>query len=271
MRHIRDLFDLTGRTALITGGATGLGYQMATALAEAGAAVALASRREDLCREQAGALAKATGARTMGLRLDVGVRAEAEAAVEAVLRAWGQLDILVNNAGGSGPGDTVTLSEQVWRETLDRNLTGAFYCAQAAGRHMIPRGRGSVINTTSVFASLGTDGRLYVNPPDPPLENVAYNAAKGGVLNMTRGLAAVWGRHGVRVNCISPGAFIVERLANRLGDMKEALIRRWSDRTPLRRVGEDDDLKGAVVFLASDASKYVTGAEIVVDGGWSIW
>jgi gluconate 5-dehydrogenase len=271
MRHIRDLFDLTDRTALITGGATGLGYQMATALAEAGAAVALASRREELCREQAEALAKSTGARTLGLRLDVGVKAEAEAAVEAVVRAWDQIDILVNNSGVTGPGDTVALSEEVWRDTLDKNLTGAFYCAQAAGRHMVARRRGCIVNTTSVYASLGTDGRLYVDPSQPPLENVAYCAAKGGTLNLTRGLATAWARHGVRVNCISPGAFIVERLAKRLGDRKDEMIRRWSDRTPLGRVGEDDDLKGAVVFLASDASKYVTGAEIVVDGGWSIW
>ena len=269
--HIRELFDLTGRTALITGGGTGLGFQMATALAEAGASVALASRRADLCREQAAALAGATGARTLGLGLDVGVKAEAETAVDEVVRAWGQVDILVNNAGGSGPGDSVTLGETVWRETLDRNLTGAFFCSQAAGRHMVPRGRGSVINITSVYASLGTDGRLYTDPPDPPLENVAYCAAKGGLLNMTRGLATAWARHGVRVNCISPGAFIVERLAKRLGDRKEALIRRWNERTPLGRVGEDDDLKGAVVILASEASKYVTGQEVVVDGGWSIW
>ena len=269
--HVRELFDLSDRTALVTGGATGLGFQMATALAEAGASVALASRREALCRTQAEALKEATGARTLGLRLDVGVKAEVEEAVEAVIRTWGQIDILVNNAGGSNPGDTLMLSPEVWHEGIDRNLTGAFYCTQASGRHMIARRRGSIINITSVNASLGTDGRLYVDPPEPPLENVIYSAAKGGLKMMTRGLATAWGRHQVRVNSISPGAFIVARLAKRMGDKKDEFIRRWNDRTPLGRTGEEDDLKGAVVYLASDASKYVTGQDIVVDGGWSIW
>ena len=256
---------------MVTGGATGLGYQMATALAEAGASVALGSRREQLCREKAEELANRAGVPALGLRLDVRLKDEVDAAVEAIVKEWGKIDILVNNAGASYPADTISVSQKDWHEALDLNLTGAFYCAQAAGRHMIPRRQGCVINITSVYASLGTDGRLYVDPPDPPLENVLYNAAKGGLLTMTRGLATAWGRHNVRVNCISPGAFIVERLARRLGDLKDRLVRRWSDRTPLGRVGEDDDLKGAVVYLASDASKYVTGQEIVVDGGWSIW
>lgn len=269
--HTGALFDLRGRTALVTGGGTGLGLQMATALAEQGAAVALASRREALCRDQAKALAEATGAPTLGLGMDITVKREAEAAVDAVVREWGQIDVLVNNAGGSVFGEMVTMSEDRWRYALDVNLSGAFYCAQAAGRHMIPRRRGSIINITSIWAFRATDGRIYADPPADPPENVAYNASKGGLLMLTRGLAATWGRHNVRLNCISPGLFIVERIAQQAGDRLAGVIERWSYDTPLGRIGEDDDLKGAVVFLASEASKYVTGQHLIVDGGWHLW
>ena len=240
-RKIRRLFDLSGRVALVTGGATGLGYQMAEALAEAGAAVALASRREELCRTRAQELAAATGVRTVGLRVDVASRDEVTRCFDAAREALGEIDVAVVNAGISGIGPALELGESAWRETLDTNLSGA------------------------------ADGRIYVDPGEAPLENAAFAASKGGLIQLTRALAARWGRHGVRVNAISPGGFLVERIRRRLGERASELERRWADRTPLGRMGDGEDLKGAVVYLASDASKYVTGQNLVVDGGWSLW
>jgi NAD(P)-dependent dehydrogenase (short-subunit alcohol dehydrogenase family) len=270
---LKGLFDLSGRTALVTGGATGLGFEMAMGLAEAGARVAIASRRKDLCQAKAAEIAKAAGVQTLGLRLDVSSQEQVRAAVEAVVKAWGRLDVLVNNAGGSSAGDTLGMSAAEWHAGIDANLSGSFYCAQAAGRHMIPARRGSVINVGSIWAAHGVDGRLYLDDPsagEPP-ERILYTAAKGGILNMTRGLAGAWGRYGIRVNCLSPGFFPVERMNAQLGSKLDMVVERWSDRTPLGRCGEPGDVKGVAVFLASDASRYVSGQELLVDGGWSIW
>jgi NAD(P)-dependent dehydrogenase (short-subunit alcohol dehydrogenase family) len=270
---IKGLFDLSGRVALVTGGATGLGFEMAMGLAEAGARVAIASRRQELCEAKAAEIARATGAQTRGLRMDAAKQEEAWAAVDAVVKAWGRLDVLVNNAGGSSPGDTLDMKAADWHAGMDANLSGAFYCAQAAGKHMIPAKRGSIINVGSIWAAHGVDGRLYLDDPkagEPP-ERILYTAAKGGIVNMTRGLAGAWGRHGIRVNCLSPGFFPVERMSAQLGKKLDTVVERWSDRTPLGRCGEPGDIKGVAVFLASDASRYVSGQEILVDGGWSIW
>jgi len=270
-RKIGQLFDLSERVALVTGGATGLGYQMAEALAEAGAAVALASRREELCRTRAQELAAATGARTVGLRVDVASRDEVTRCFDAAREALGEIDIAVVNAGISGIGPVLELGERAWRETLDTNLSGALWCAQAAAARMAARHAGSIVMTASIFGFVAADGRIYVDPGEAPLENAALAASKGGLIQLTRALAASWGRHGVRVNAISPGGFLVERIRRRLGERASELERRWADRTPLGRMGDGEDLKGAVVYLASDASKYVTGQNLVVDGGWSLW
>jgi gluconate 5-dehydrogenase len=270
-QHIRDLFNLSGRVALITGGATGLGSQMAEALAESGAAVALASRREELCAARAEDLARATGARTAGLRLDVSVKRDVERCLQDVERTLGPVDIAVINAGISGIGAGLKISEQDWRDTIDCNLNGAFWCAQAAAISMAARGKGAIVTIASIFGFRATDGRIYVEPGQEPLENPSFAASKGGLIQLTRSLAASWARHGIRVNCISPGAFMVDRIRKRLGDAAPRLEQRWSQRTPLGRMGDTDDLKGAVVYLASDASKYVTGHNLVVDGGWNLW
>ena len=270
-RSIRQLFDLSGRVALVTGGATGLGYQMAEALAEAGAAVALASRRDELCRSRALELATATGARTAGFRMDAARREEVARCFESVREQLGEIDIAVVNAGISGIGPALELSESAWGETLATNLSGAFWCAQAAAAGMAPRQAGSIIMIASIFGFRAADGRMYVDPGEAPLENPAFAASKGGVIHLTRALAAGWARQGIRVNAISPGGFLVERIRLRLGERAPELVRRWSDRTPLGRMGDSEDLKGAVVYLASDASKYMTGQNLVVDGGWSLW
>jgi gluconate 5-dehydrogenase len=244
---------------------------MASALAEAGADVVLASRREELCRERAREIEQSTGVRAAGLRLDVRESAGAARVFQAASDSFGRLDIAVINAGVSGIGAGATLGESEWREVIDSNLSGALWCARAAASLMIPRRRGAIITIASVYGFLATDGRLYTDPGKEPLENPGFAASKGGLIQLTRALAANWGRHQVRVNCISPGAFLVERIAQRMGDRAHRLVERWSERTPLGRMGDDEDLKGAVVYLASDASKYVTGHNLVVDGGWSIW
>jgi len=268
---VRELFDLRGRTALVTGGGTGLGLAMARALAEAGASVALASRRDELCKQEAHELALATGVATLGVRMDVASRSEIEKAFEIVLSKFKTLDILIANAGISGVGEAVSLAPDEWQATIDTNLTGAFWCAQAAAASMIPRRSGNIVSIASIYGFLATDGRIYGEPGQAPLENPAFAASKGGLIQLTRSLAGAWARHGVRVNCISPGGVLVERLARRLGPDRERFVSKWAEKTPLGRIGDPDDLKGAVLFLASDASRYVTGQNLTVDGGWSLW
>ena len=252
--HTRELFDLSGRVAIVTGGGTGLGRQMARALAEMGANVVLCARKAARCEETAAELS-ALGIRALGLRCDVTVADDVRAMVGRAKDEFGRVDILVNNAGRAWVAPAATMAVEDWRRVIDVNLTGAFLCAQAAGNVMIAQGGGKIINIASV-AGLG--GAL----PEV-LDSVAYNASKGGLINLTRDLAVKWGRHRINVNAIAPGWFpsqmssgIVERLGDRLGRA-----------VPLGRIGGEDDLKGAVVYLASRASDYVTGQILAIDGG----
>ena len=252
--HTRELFDLSGRVAIVTGGGSGLGRQMARALAEMGANVVLCARKAARCEETAVELS-ALGIRALGLRCDVTVADDVRAMVGRAKDEFGRVDILVNNAGRAWVAPAATMAVEDWRRVIDVNLTGAFLCAQAAGNVMIAQGGGKIINIASV-AGLG--GAL----PEV-LDSVAYNASKGGLVNLTRDLAVKWGRHRINVNAIAPGWFpsqmssgIVERLGDRLGRA-----------VPLGRIGGEDDLKGAVVYLASRASDYVTGQILAIDGG----
>ena len=252
--HTRELFDLSGRVAIVTGGGSGLGRQMARALAEMGANVVLCARKAARCEETAVELS-ALGIRAIGLRCDVTIADDVKAMVERTKEELGRVDILVNNAGRAWVAPAATMAVEDWRRVIDVNLTGAFLCAQAAGNVMIAQGGGKIINIASV-AGLG--GAL----PEV-LDSVAYNASKGGLINLTRDLAVKWGRHRINVNAIAPGWFpsqmssgIVERLGDRLGRA-----------VPLGRIGGEDDLKGAVVYLASRASDYVTGQILAIDGG----
>lgn len=252
--HTRELFDLSGRVAIVTGGGSGLGRQMARALAEMGADVVLCARKAARCEEAAAELS-ALGIRALGLRCDVTVADDVRAMVGRAKDEFGRVDILVNNAGRAWVAPAATMAVEDWRRVIDVNLTGAFLCAQAAGNVMIAQGGGKIINIASV-AGLG--GAL----PEV-LDSVAYNASKGGLVNLTRDLAVKWGRHRINVNAIAPGWFpsqmssgIVERLGDRLGRA-----------VPLGRIGGEDDLKGAVVYLASRASDYVTGQILAIDGG----
>ena len=252
-----SLFDLSGKTAIVTGGGKGIGRQMAEGLAEAGANLVLCARNAERC-EQAAAELEQLGVRALGLGCDVRDPEQVQAVVARTAADFGGVDILVNNSGvvwGATPED---MPLEGWQKVVDVNLTGVFLFSQAAGRVMIERGGGgSIVNIASVAG-------LHGAPPEF-VQTVVYHATKGGVIAFTRDLAWKWAQHGIRVNAIAPGWFPSD-MANFVIDLGgEELVRR----VPLRRFGGPNDLKGPVVFLASEAAAYVTGHTLVVDGGQS--
>jgi NAD(P)-dependent dehydrogenase (short-subunit alcohol dehydrogenase family) len=253
------LFDLSGKTAIVTGGGKGIGRQMAQGLAEAGADIVVCARDAERC-EQAAAELAATGVKTLGLGCDVRDPEQVQAVVGRTAADFGRIDVLVNNAGtvwGASPEDTPL---EGWQKVVDVNLTGVFLFSQAAGRVMIGAGEGgAIINIASVAG-------LQSGPPEI-MNAIAYNATKGGVIAFTRDLAGKWARHGIRVNSIAPGWFPSD-MANFVLDQHGEELKR---QIPLGRFGGPEDLKGVVVFLASDAAAYVTAHTLVVDGGQSAW
>ena len=263
-RTIQQLFDLTGRVAIVTGGAGLLGKQFSQALAEAGAKVVIASRNQETCQAWVDQL-RAGGYDALALPLDVTDPESSKALVAATLAHYGRLDILVNNAYTRGvPAPPEELTPEAWRTWIDAGLSGAFYCAQAAAHPMLAQGSGAIINIGSIYGVGGTDVRMY--PPGMPVNaSAAYGAIKGGIVNLTRSLAVVWAAKGVRVNCISPGGFPGDGIIN------EEFAQNFQAKIPLGRMGNSTDLKGAVVFLASDAAAYVIGQNLLVDGGWTAW
>ena len=261
---LAECFNLKGRVAVVTGGCRDLGREMAEGLGEAGADLAVTSRDADRARRAADELADALGVNVLGLGLDVTDEAAVAGAFRTVHERYGRIDILVNNAGGHVPGSSGNLADEgldVWRGYLELNLTGAFLCSREAVRCMLPRRSGSIVNIASVSALVGRDRALY--EAFPGFKNaIPYTASKAGILGLTFDMAADLGRHGIRVNAISPGGF--ER------GQPEAFVEGYAARTMLGRMGIDgQDLKGPVVFLASDAAAYVTGHNLVVDGGFS--
>jgi NAD(P)-dependent dehydrogenase (short-subunit alcohol dehydrogenase family) len=253
-----ELFDLSGKVAIVTGGATGIGRQMADGLAEMGADLVLCARHADRC-EQAAEELHALGVRALGLRCDVRDPSEVQAVVDRTRTELGRIDILVNNAGTAWGAPAEDYPLEGWQKVIDVNLTGVFLWSQAAGRVMIEQGGGKIVNIAAVAALSG-------GPPEL-MNAVAYNASKGGVVAFSRDLATKWARHGINVNAIAPGWVP--------SDMNRALLDSnpdaYLEHVPLGRFGGPDDLKGAVVFLASAASDYVTGQTLIVDGGQSAW
>lgn len=255
-KHIKDLFDLTGKTAIVTGGSRGIGVEMAEGLAEAGANLMLCARREEWLLETVEEF-RGRGFTVEGKTCDVAVESDVQAVVDMAIEKFGAVDVLINNAGiswGAMP-EEMTLTQ--WQKVIDVNLTGCFLFAQIAGREMLKKNRGSIINIASVAGlTSSANGPFYAG----------YVASKAGLIGLTRELAASWGRKGIRVNAIAPG-FFHSRLADKIIDIYERNIQ---ETNVIPRIGEEGELKGATVFLASDASSYITGQTIIVDGGMTV-
>lgn len=253
-----DLFRLDGRTALVTGASSGIGVVMAEALAEAGARVALAARREKKLRHVAEALAE-KGYEVKAFRCDVSSENDVKNLIENVVREMGAIDILVNNAGITAESPSTEMRVEDWRKVLEVNLTGVFLCSREAAKKMIDGRRGGkIINVSSVY------GLMADATPEAP-----YFASKAGVVGLTRQLALEWAPYGINVNAVAPGIFPSEMTAPFIEDADD--LSYTLSRVPFHRLGLPEDLKGVILFLASKASDYVTGQVIVVDGGWSIW
>jgi len=249
------LFDLGGKVAIVTGAGRGIGKTLALGLARHGADVVAVSRTlpqvESVAREIA-----ALGRKGIALKVDTSSKADVDRMVAKTLEDWGRVDVLVNNAGIDIIKPAVDYTEAEWDQIIDINLKGYFLCAQAAGREMIRQGRGSILMNSSIAGSIGLNWL------------VPYASAKGGVNQLTRTLAVEWARHGVRVNAFSPAYFenVMQGAEQIHNEEKERHIREW---TPMGRRGKTDELVGPAVFLASDASSYVTGHVLMVDGGWT--
>ena len=260
-----SLFDLTGKKALVTGAAVGIGRGCALALAKAGADVAIVDLNEKAGQKTVAEI-RALGRDSLWVRCDVTRREEVQAMVGRIAQHFGRVDVAVNNAGIAILGADEALPQADWDKVVAVNLTGVFLCAQAEAQQMLRQTpvEGKIINIASIAGVLGRDRRMYQRHKlnGQPID---YAAAKAGVIGMTRDLAGLLSPLGVHVNCISPGGF--DR-----GKLPAGFVKDYSERTPLGRMGRDEtDLRGAVLFLASPASDYVTGHNLVVDGGFTIW
>jgi gluconate 5-dehydrogenase len=251
---VKKLFDLGGKVALVTGGSRGLGLQMAEALGEMGAKVAITARKREELDEAVAHLARQR-IEAAAFQADLGKAEVIPGLLDAVLARFGTVDVLVNNAGTTWGAPAEDHPAEAWHKVMNLNLHGTFFLTQAVGKRcMIPRRSGKVVIVASVAGLSG-------NPSS--MKTIAYNTSKGALVNLTRALAAEWGPHGINVNAICPGFFPSKMTKGLLAVIEGSVV----ERTPLRRLGNDEDLKGAVVFLASEASRHVTGQYIAVDGG----
>jgi NAD(P)-dependent dehydrogenase (short-subunit alcohol dehydrogenase family) len=265
---VRELFDLSGKTALITGGARTLGYDMASALAEMGADIAVTSCKIEDAEKSAREIAGLTGRKTLGVACDVRYEDQVQSTLDVVLKEFGKIDVLINNAGNvvSTPQNKPIEQRptEQWDFTMDVNLKGVFLCTKhVVAKAMKPARSGAIINMGSIAGMLGKDHRVYDGTTMGGV-TIDYVAAKGGVISMTREMACWLAQYNIRVNCISPGGFWRKQ--------PEKFVEQYNYLVPMGRMGEDGkEIKGAAVFLASEASSYVTGINLVVDGGMSAW
>jgi sorbose reductase len=253
---ILDRFSLKGRTTLVTGGGRGIGAALAFALAEAGADVAVADLDPATAQETSEAI-KALGVRSLAIPVEVTNASSVTEMVAQVIRDWGRLDVAVNSAGVAKRSPAEEMSEEDWDFVVDIDLKGIFLSTREEAKVMLGRGLGSIINIASMSGQI-------VNRPQ---QHAHYNAAKAGVIQYSRSCAAEWAARGVRVNTLSPGHTISPMTAGSLDTMSAT----WLANTPMGRLGKPEDLQGATIFLASDASLYVTGHDLVVDGGYTLW
>jgi NAD(P)-dependent dehydrogenase (short-subunit alcohol dehydrogenase family) len=256
---VKDLLDLRGKIAVVTGGSRGIGLQMAEALGEMGARVAITARKADELDEARGHL-DALGIECLCVAGDLAQHATIPALVDAVLGPWSHIDILVNNAGCNWAAPAEDYPDDGWRKVMNLNIDAQFFLTREIGRRsMIPRRSGKIVNIASIAG-------LFGNPPGWEMETIAYNTSKGALVQLTRALAAEWGRHNINVNAICPGFFPSKMTKVTLDRITTSVL----ELTPLGRLGGNEDLKGSVVYFASEASRHVTGQAIAVDGGCTI-
>lgn len=270
------MFDITDRVAILTGGAGMLGRQYTRTLLAAGANVLVADINGTAAEaEAAAAVAEVGKGAAVGHGVDVSNRSHVTAMVDAAIKKWGRLDILINNAAIDPKPDinaqslASTFEEfplELWQRSLDVNLTGAFLCAQAAGKKMVHQGCGVIVNISSTYGVVAPDQRLYQRDNEDQqllFKPASYSVTKAGIAHLTRYLAAYWGHVGIRVNTLTPhGVYNAH---------DEEFLRRYNERTPLGRMARIDEMNGPLLFLVSDASSYMTGGNLVVDGGWTAW
>jgi NAD(P)-dependent dehydrogenase (short-subunit alcohol dehydrogenase family) len=271
MTDVKKLFDLSGKVAIVTGALGLIGKHHCFALSEAGANIVVADLDELSCQQFADTLPT----ESIGVGVNIIEKASVENLRDRTLNKFGRIDILVNNAAINdmfeNPQAAAELSMfenyplDMWQKSLDVNVTGTFLCSQIIGKVMADNGKGSIINIASTYGLVGPDQSIYKKPDGTQsfYKSPAYPATKGAIINFTRFLAAYWGNKGVRVNTLSPGG--VEN------NQDEYFVKNYSAKTMFGRMASADDYKGAIVFLASDASSYMTGANLVVDGGWTAW
>ncbi len=256
--HVTDLFSLKGKTAIVTGGGRGLGEQIATVFAEAGANVVVCSRKVENCIEVSEKL-KQLGVESFALKCDITNPEEVKHVVDSTVEKFGRIDILVNNSGATWGAPVEEMPLEAFQKVLNVNLVGTFLMSQTVGKIMIEQKAGKIINIASVAGLRGSN-------PDV-MNTIGYNTSKAGVINFTRDLAAKWGQHNIHVNAIAPGFFPTK--------MSNVILERYGEKilegTPLGRYGTDKDIKGVALFLAAPASDFVTGETIVVDGGAITW
>lgn len=270
-----DSFDLRDRTILLTGGAGLLGREFAAALAAAQAHVVVADIDKEAAQSLATEITSKSGVKALGLEIDVSDRSSVHTAVKQTLDTFGQVDVLINNAAIDPKFDPVHQSEhtgtfedyplELWNQSLAVNLTGMFLCAQAVAQPMLTRSKGAIINISSIYGLVGPDQRLYENPanPTPVYKPVTYSVTKSAATGLTRYLATYWAGKNIRVNTLTLGGVFNQH--------EDEFVQRYSARTPLGRMAQRSEYNSALLFLASDASAYMTGANLVVDGGWTAW
>jgi gluconate 5-dehydrogenase len=268
-RPLEELLDLSGKVAVVTGGPGRLGSQICETLAELGAHVVVVSRTREDCEEMAATLSSKTETTASAVEADVTDEEAVERMVETVLERQGRLDILINNAYSGTAGSFEEMTAEQWRSALDGAMTSTFLCTQAAAEPMKQQESGAILNIGSIYGVVAPDQRIYAragnnNPPN-------YGPAKAGVIQFTRWAATYLAEWNIRVNCISPGGFYNEQRARQDEYYDTDFVSNYCDRTPLGRMGNDTDLKGPIAMLASDAGKWITGQNLLVDGGWTIW
>ena len=275
-QKIIDKFDLSNKVALVTGGAGMLGKRYVMTLLEANARVVVADLNVDEAQKVAMDESDKTGNEAISVGGDISKKEDVKQIVTSILDKWGRIDILVNNAAIDPKFDKETTSKdkvtfedyplELWQQSLDVNLTGTFLCVQEVGKVMVNQGGGVIVNIASTYGLVGPDQRIYKKDSETEqtlFKPVSYCVTKGGILQLTRYLAAYWGDKNIRVNSLTPGGIY--------NDQDDEFVKKYSSRTPLDRMADKDEMSAALLFLVSDASSYMTGSNLIVDGGWTAW